>query len=65
MPAQIIKHAGPYNQRFPVSPHGPGGDGSVAFPKRANVIRYVRRVMTILPLVCHKILTEEQVRLWL
>lgn len=52
-----------YNQRFPISLRSPKKI-ECCVSKWANVIRYVRKAMTILPVVRHKILREEQVRLW-
>lgn len=52
-----------YNKRFPISLRSPKKT-ECCVSKWANVIRYVRKAMTILPAVRHKILREEQVRLW-
>lgn len=52
-----------YNQRAPISLRSPKKI-ECCVSKWANVIRYVRKAMTILPVVRHKILREEQVRPW-
>lgn len=52
-----------YNQRSPISLRSPKKI-ECCVSKWANVIRYVRKAMTILPVVRHKILREEQVRPW-
>lgn len=56
-----------YNQRFPISLRSPEKI-ECCVSKRANVILYVRKATTILPVVRHKILRKEQVgcgtKLW-